>query len=115
MPWGAPLQVIGNVGKLTKSPDRGRRYKVKRRSTFVRPTITKQPCYLWRNAKPMTIAQPENREGNMMRMQGLDQLLQSATGSRRTFLKAGGAAALAAGGIARGALADASRPIVYAY
>lgn len=44
-----------------------------------------------------------------------DHYLQLGMTSRRTFLKAGGAAALAAGGLARGALADASRPIVYAY
>jgi glycine betaine/proline transport system substrate-binding protein len=51
----------------------------------------------------------------MPKIQGLDHLLQASAPSRRTFLKAGGAAALAATGIARGAMADASRPIVYAY
>ena len=39
----------------------------------------------------------------------------SSRASRRTFLKAGGAAALAVGGLAAGARAEASRPLVYAY
>lgn len=39
----------------------------------------------------------------------------SSHASRRTFLKAGGAAALAVGGLAAGARAEASRPLVYAY
>ena len=51
----------------------------------------------------------------MSKFQGLDHLLERTSPSRRTFLKAGGAAALAATGIARGAMADASRPIVYGY
>lgn len=44
----------------------------------------------------------------------MDDILGSST-SRRTFLKAGGAAALALTGLTTGARADASRPLVYAF
>ncbi|MER9151818.1 hypothetical protein NKI30_24785 [Mesorhizobium opportunistum] len=39
----------------------------------------------------------------------------SASTSRRTLLKAGGAAALVMSGLTTGARADASRPLVYAF
>src|SRR5262249_2428803 len=45
----------------------------------------------------------------------MGQVSEIGAASRRTFLKAGGAAALAATGLTRSAWADASRPIVYAY
>jgi glycine betaine/proline transport system substrate-binding protein len=51
----------------------------------------------------------------MVKYNGLDDPLQMSSLSRRVFLKAGAAAALAATGITRGAMAEASRPIVYGY
>jgi len=44
-----------------------------------------------------------------------EQTIEMGSSSRRTFLKVGGAAALAASGLTRAAWADASRPLVYAY
>ncbi|MER8804967.1 hypothetical protein [Mesorhizobium sp. M0998] len=41
--------------------------------------------------------------------------IHGASTSRRTLLKPGGAAALAMSGLATGARADASRPLVYAF
>ncbi len=51
----------------------------------------------------------------MSKHQGENEFLQTSTTSRRTFLQVGGAAALAATGLAGTARADASRPIVYSY
>ena len=51
----------------------------------------------------------------MPKIEHSDRFFLSSLASRRTFLKAGGAAALAATGFATSARADASRPLVYAY
>jgi hypothetical protein len=51
----------------------------------------------------------------MSKTRRLDHIFRSSITSRRTFLKMGGGAALAATGLASAVRADASRPIVYAY